>query len=831
MDAGKNNFLNFILEEKIEFIIPIYQRNYDWQIRNCEQLLKDIDAENRHHFFGTIVYLINNKLDIYEYIIIDGQQRITTVILLLYALYNLYKNKKREITNHNVFNKLKLIFTKKDNSLLKLRYLNKNINLDSFLQDNSLCNKNIVDNYNFFYDYIYKNYKNIDDIYNKLEKLEIVKILVDKEDDPQRIFESINSTGVSLSEGDKIRNLILMDKSSNEQIEIYNKYWSKIEENTFGKISSFMRDYLGVIKKQLIQINSIYITFKHHIYEYKNMEIILEDLLEYSKIYKELLVDKFNGNKESNNIENIIFRLNIQEITVFRPFIMNLKYKMKKNEIVISDKEFTNILVTIESYILRRTICDKPSNVLNRFFILLDSDIYNLDNNYENYYNKFIYLITSQQDNFVFPDNEEFANKFSTRNMYILNQKKLVYILEKLNNGKSEEIQNFYNKKYSIEHIMPQKLSSEWENDLGENSIIIHNKWLHRIANLTLTAYNSKYSNNTFKEKCNIKDFGLKYSTIYLNQRIISIANEDCGLWREKELEKRNNELVQRAVYEIWKKPNTNYEYYKNNNEIYTLNSTIDFTNREIISVIIDNTKYSVSSWTNAYTLIIIDLYNKNKNLLRTLVLNNSIKYISFNKALFKNNDSIFELNNDLFIDCHSNTNEKVKRLKKLVELYNLDYEDYKLCIADEKESISRYNIRKQYWEYALNNYIKKSNNRFENINATKDNWVTSSTGVAGYYITCIANQNETRVELYIDTGDAGKNKLAFENLLSKKEEIEIGVGKKLIWNRADDKKSSKIYISLNGIGLKHQNNWEEMAKFHAYWTSKFYDTFIKYIN
>ena len=275
MDAGKNNFLNFILEEKIEFIIPIYQRNYDWQIRNCEQLLKDIDAENRHHFFGTIVYLINNKLDIYEYIIIDGQQRITTVILLLYALYNLYKNKKREIINHNVFNKLKLIFTKKDNSLLKLRYLNKNINLDSFLQDNSLCNKNIVDNYNFFYDYIYKNYKNIDDIYNKLEKLEIVKILVDKEDDPQRIFESINSTGVSLSEGDKIRNLILMDKSSNEQIEIYNKYWSKIEENTFGKISSFMRDYLGVIKKQLIQINSIYITFKHHIYEYKNISNII----------------------------------------------------------------------------------------------------------------------------------------------------------------------------------------------------------------------------------------------------------------------------------------------------------------------------------------------------------------------------------------------------------------------------------------------------------------------------------------------------------------------------------------------------------------------------
>lgn len=512
MKGQEIQFIQYISGPTKRFVIPVYQRNYDWKIENCKQLYDDlikvIRNNRRSHFFGSVVsvYEPSSARNI-EFLVIDGQQRLTTITLLLLAMYNLIQegkvSYKTPMLNDMIYEQFLVDKYQEKDKRIKLKPIKNDKNAFDKLfddQDDYILDSNITVNYRYFYDRIQKMELTIDELFDAICKLEIISIVLDNDDNPQLIFESLNSTGLDLSEGDKIRNFILMGLPSAKQNDYYEKYWNKIEINTKYDVSSFVRDYLSV--KQLLTPSQsrIYITFKEYV-EQKNIdtEDLLKDLLAYSKRYGVLL----DGGTKSNELNASIYRLNRLSTTVTRPFFLEVLslYDDGKLDLNTVSKVFT----ITESYLLRRMICDLPTNMLNKIFLLLHKEIIRYDGTCDDYLEKFKYALLSKREKARFPDDEEFVSNFSKKQIYLMNSKNKLYIFERFENYGTLEDKDVYSHcddgVYSIEHIMPQHLTPTWIKDLGDNYEEVHETWLHRMANLTLTAYNSKYSNLSFNER------------------------------------------------------------------------------------------------------------------------------------------------------------------------------------------------------------------------------------------------------------------------------------------------------------------------------------------
>ena len=360
------------------------------------------------------------------------------------------------------------------------------------------------------------------------------------DDNPQLIFESLNSTGLDLSEGDKIRNFILMGLPSKEQDDYYDKYWHKIEVCTKYDVSAFIRDYLSVKQQAIPQQKKIYINFKDYVELSKiDTEPLLSEMLAYAKRYQILL----DGNSGNSVLDACILRLNRLETTVTRPFFLEVLRLYNEDKVTLA--QVTEIFLTTENYLFRRTICDLPTNALNKIFLLLHREIIRYDSTDDDYVEKLKYALLSKKERARFPDDDEFAQAFVDRQIYLMNGKNKIYILERLENYGTSEDKDVYRHcddgTYSIEHIMPQHLTPVWQKELGEDYAIIHEEWLHRIANLTLTAYNSKYSNSSFTEKKTMEN-GFDDSGIRMNTWI---AKKDK--WTLSEIEERSQYLQGRS--------------------------------------------------------------------------------------------------------------------------------------------------------------------------------------------------------------------------------------------------------------------------------------------
>lgn len=372
------------------------------------------------------------------------------------------------------------------------------------------------------------------------------------EDNPQLIFESLNSTGLDLSEGDKIRNFILMGLPSKEQEEYYEKYWNKIEVCTNYDVSAYIRDYLSVKQQTIPQQKKIYTNFKDFVELGKiETEPLLIEMLAYAKRYRILL----NGNTGNTALDACISRLNRLETTVTRPYFLEVLRLYNENKLTLP--QVTEIFLITENYLFRRTICDLPTNALNKIFLMLHREIVRYDGTEEDYVKKLKYALLSKKERARFPNDEEFSQAFVEKPAYLMNSKNKIYILERLENFGTSEDKDVYRHcddgTYSIEHIMPQHLTPIWQKELGEDYEQIHEVWLHRIANLTLTAYNSKYSNSSFTEKKTMQN-GFNDSGIRMNTWI---AQKDK--WTLAELEERSRYLMGRALT-IWAVPITDYK-------------------------------------------------------------------------------------------------------------------------------------------------------------------------------------------------------------------------------------------------------------------------------
>lgn len=840
MKGSELRLIEYMEGSKKRFIIPVYQRNYDWKIENCKQLYDDliqvIKNNSKTHFFGSIVSVYEPSGRNTEFLIIDGQQRLTTMSLLFLAMYNLLEEKiiisEDESLKDQIYEDFLVDKYQPQEKRMKLKPIKNDQKAFSKLfnsKDDYIKDSNLTINYSYFYERIQKQEITIDELFDAICRLEIINITLNNEDNPQLIFESLNSTGLDLSEGDKIRNYILMGLPKQKQDEYYEKYWNCIEKCTKYDVSSFIRDYLSVKQLVIPSQKKVYINFKKYV-EDSSLKIIeiLEDLLSYAKRYNILLC----GKTSSKELNSCINRLNRLETTVTRPFFLEVLRLYDENQINLN--EVAEAFSITESYLFRRTICDLPTNALNKIFLLLNREIMRYDGTDSNYIEKLKFALLSKKDRARFPNDDDFSLMFTEKPIYQMNSKNKIYILERLENFGTLEDKDIYRHydegEYSIEHIMPQHLTPAWIKELGDSYEEIHDTWLHRIANLTLTAYNSKYSNSTFVEKKTMKN-GFEDSGIRLNTYV---SKKDK--WTLAELRDRNDYLLKRAL-DIWAFPSTNYKPQEKQLDSYTLDDEASFlSGRQIAKFVYKGTEQPVVSWVEMYTKVLRALYLEDKTIITKIALSTGDDlsiHFSTNKRIFKKCD---EIGDNVYVQTNTNTQSKLSVLNRLYKLYGMDPTDLVFYLRDsndkEDEKGTRFEIRRRYWEYALK-FIKEENfdnKSFDNVNTSKENWINGTFGIGGFAICCIANYDFARVDVYFGKTNANENKIAFDNVMLHKLEIESNLGVNLEWDRGDDVKRSIISYRLENVSIYNENDWLQIAKFHAKWSKKFIDAIVPYL-
>lgn len=554
MEAIKGSIIS-ILDGQKQFAIPVYQRMYSWKIDQCEKLWTDIVNMQKNnkigHFVGSIVNISEQAMPtgVQKFMIIDGQQRITTLILLLIALRDYgYNHPEDDTINPNGINgrfiqndygkgeeKYKMILSKKDKDILiKL--------VDKAPIDESI-KSNLIDNYNFFVKKINQKELMPDQIFEGVGKLQIVNITLDRgQDDPQLIFESLNSTGMDLSKSDLIRNYMLMGLSPDEQDSIYKNYWYPMEDLfDYSKgswlMDRFFKHYLTFKHGKIPVESKIYDDFKNY-YQNKTYESVLDlskELYKCAKYYTNI----YYANSGDTELDRVFKDIKALNMDVASPFL--IKVYCDYEEQIISKYEFMEILRLCESYVFRRSITGIPTNSLNKTFNLIVRSI--KKDNYINSVKAFFIKLDSYKE---FPSDEDFVDKFKFKDIY--NMRTRNYILSKFENFNNKS--DIIIENYTIEHIMPQNknLSEEWIIALGENYDEIQKKYLHTIGNLTLTAYNSEMSDRPFEEKLNMPG-GFKESALRLNSYVVKQTT-----WNKDTIEQRADELCKLAK-SIWKYP------------------------------------------------------------------------------------------------------------------------------------------------------------------------------------------------------------------------------------------------------------------------------------
>ena len=566
MQAGETT-LNKLLNTSRQFIVPIFQRNYSWQKSQYEQLWFDIlraskFKEKQNHFIGSIVYIDMGTPAgrPQQLLLIDGQQRLTTISILLCAIKDYVQKFNLETKLINLA-KIKNQFLYNSDEIDEDRYkLLLNVqDKETYIKliDNTIftVNKpatNIIKCYEFFYERIedfIKEYGQIDEIYAGIFKLSLVSISLDKDsDNPQMIFESMNSTGKDLSQTDLLRNYLLMDLTPEKQTRLYKTYWKPMEElfgediykNDVNKFDYFIRDFLTLKSDTgyICKINNVYENFKRY-YLDNNCEkfAVLKDLFTYAKYYA--CIDLLQENDDELKLYWQEFKK--LDSHVVYPFLLKL-YDDYSRQILIKE-DFKKILQVVISYLWRRAICEIPTNSLSKTFATLYQAV-----DKEDYVNSVIKAFVFKSSYKRFPSDYEVREKLQTKDIYHFRLRK--YLLEALENYYHKEPIDLNTANYTIEHIMPQNIEHNlsWQQMLGENWQEVHSLYLHTLGNLTITGYNAEMSNKSFWEKVN-GESGFKHSHLKLSESIVQ-----CDVWNKKAIQRRTNILTD-IILKIWKYP------------------------------------------------------------------------------------------------------------------------------------------------------------------------------------------------------------------------------------------------------------------------------------
>jgi uncharacterized protein with ParB-like and HNH nuclease domain len=682
MKANEIKVDKFLATNETTFAIPVYQRNYDWTLFQCKQLLHDIVEAGKNdktnaHFIGSIVYVhddVYTASGLTELTIIDGQQRLTTITLIYIALYRLAKQSDNQMLVNRIHKtylinefapeaeKLKLKPT--ENNKDALRHI-----LNSSDGDEFKGYSRIIENFNYFKSAI--NSENFETVQRGLSKLIFVDIALDRQrDNPQRIFESLNSTGLELSQADLIRNYILMGLSRTNQDKIYKNYWDVIEQNakdeTLNKsrVSEFIRDYLTLKNKEIPNKGDVYVTFKtqYPTTTIDELEIVLADLKSLVKYYNKLTNPKNEADKEIRvNLEYI----NRLEINVAFPFLMKV-YEDFSNS-VIDKSTFISVLSLVQSFTFRRFILGLPTNALNKIFMGLYDKV-----DADNYLYSFQKALLQRSGVQRFPRNTETTTALKEKDVYNIKPKNRTYLLERLENYQNNEpviIEG--NSDITIEHIFPQNPDAKWKMELGaEEYNFIKENYLNTIGNLTLSGNNGKLCNKTFIEKremnVDAKEQGYKFSRLWLNRGL-----KTTDKWGKFEIEKRA-ELMSARFLNIWEIPDIHIELEATSDEVNIFDAE-DPKFKKLEYAIFFNQKLEVTQVAKLYLEVFKQLFDLQPETFFTSELGSRI-------GLSKNPDGDglrqpTSLNDTYFIETNIDNVGKFDRIKQALTLFGIEDE------------------------------------------------------------------------------------------------------------------------------------------------------------
>jgi uncharacterized protein with ParB-like and HNH nuclease domain/predicted transport protein len=550
------NLMNFLKGPK-QFIIPIYQRTYSWTLKECGQLWDDIIKTGSNdkvagHFVGSVVYIergLYQVSSIPQLLVIDGQQRLTTISILLAAFGRALEGSPESLdTTRKKIDNYFLLNSEEENDLrykLMLTQTDKDT-LSRLIEGKELPDQKsgrIVENNQFFEDKIKNSGVSLETLYKGMSKLIIVDISLDRDhDNPQLIFESLNSTGLELSQADLIRNYILMGLEPKEQSELYKDYWYTMEKS-FGQsaykthFDRFMRDYLTLKMNRIPRLDEVYHEFKQYVHGQQAVTIqdIVSDIYRFSKYFVSMALEK----EPDRELREAICDINVLKVDVAYPLLLEL-YDDYASQTLLKE-EFMEALRLIESYVFRRAICGIPTNSLNKTFATFNKEL-----DKANYMESFKAALILMDSYRRFPTDDEFRRELMVKDLY--NFRTRNYWLRRVENYDRKEKVNVED--YTIEHVMPQNenLSDAWQKELGENWKQVHERYLHTLGNLTLTGYNSELSDRPFIDKRNMQG-GFADSPIRLN-RSLAVLDQ----WNEDEIRKRA-EILSGQVIKVWAYP------------------------------------------------------------------------------------------------------------------------------------------------------------------------------------------------------------------------------------------------------------------------------------
>ncbi len=585
MKANEVKLTEFLSKTDTQFVIPIYQRNYDWKIAHCEQLMNDIlyaGETLNMHFIGSIVYIHDGvySSDIKELVVIDGQQRITTITLLCVALYHYLKENDSEWQANKIYKQFIINEFARDNQRLKLKASENNAeDLKSIIngtRSNGEHSSNITINYNYFRSCISSD--NVNTILNGIGMLMFVEISLDRtRDNAQRIFESLNSTGLDLSQADLIRNYILMNLTAAEQTYIYDKYWSVIESATRvgieNQLPAFIRDYLTYKTNSITKEGEVYRAFKDK-FTYQGieqLEVVLEEITRLSLPYSRLLQP---DTEKDDSIRIELQNITMLKLTTSYPFLMKVYDDFLHH--IIDKETFIRVLQFIQTFAIRRFILDLPTNSFNKIFMVLYEKI-----DFDNYEESIYRHILSLGGKARMPKDAEIIVTLPGKDIYNTKGKYKEYLFEKLENWQNREFVSIaVNDDITIEHIFPQTPNDEWKIKLPKTEYdAFFNIHLHTIGNLTLSGNNGSLGNKTFEQKKvmnnNGGEQGYVYSRLWLNTYLKTIDSWNIDAYNE-----RTKILTQRFL-QIWKLPDIELDDIQYQGE-YNIFDIDDPTNKQM---------------------------------------------------------------------------------------------------------------------------------------------------------------------------------------------------------------------------------------------------------
>lgn len=559
MEAKQNSVFKFMQQQDTQFIIPVYQRNYDWRNEQCQQLMNDIltvgtDETAQSHFVGSVVYLQTSITSNPTYLtIIDGQQRLTTLTLVWIALQRRAQEWGQERMADEINKKFLINEYQDEGAKMKLRPIKKDDHALRYLLHNDRSEwsggfSRLIENFQFFYDSI--TIDTLQTVRKGVEKLVFIDVALERgKDDPQRIFQSLNSTGLDLSQADLIRNYVLLDLDPKEQDAIYENYWAKIEENTQersrkeSRLSDFIRDYLTFKFRDIPNKDKVFTTFKNKypINDKTQLIALLEDLRRYSVWYGRLI----NPQAEPNEaIQEQLHLINRVSTTVAYPFLLEVyrDYNDGKGNLLAAD--MVQVLELVQSFTFRRFLCDLPTNALNGIFATLYRDIIP-----DTYLPSLEASLVRRQGKHRFPTDDEIERQLAVKDMYNIKAHNRIYFLERLeNHGHRIKVQVEGNPDVTIEHIFPQRPGLEWEKELG-GELEEMKSLVNTAANLTLSAFNSSLSNRPFHEKRDMPEKGYRASPLRLDKFLAEVER-----WDTKAMQQRQQWIINRCKT-IWSYP------------------------------------------------------------------------------------------------------------------------------------------------------------------------------------------------------------------------------------------------------------------------------------